>query len=106
VDKLATYAKRKGLTVSVGKCATLVFQRRGEAEGQPVLFEDAPILFVQQFRYLGVTFTSALNMVHVAEQTAASLFAGGGRCFSLLRHGDCMVRRMSCCLCSSNVPAA
>jgi Reverse transcriptase (RNA-dependent DNA polymerase) len=76
VDRLAMYAERKGLTVNVGKCATLVFQRRGEAEGQPVLFEGAPIPFVQQFRYLGVTFTSALNMVHAAEQCVASLFAG------------------------------
>ena len=76
VDKLAAYAQRKGLTVNVSKCAVLVFQRRGEAEGQPVLFEGAPIPFVQQFRYLGVTFTSALNMVHAAEQSVASLFAG------------------------------
>jgi hypothetical protein len=76
VDKLAAYAQRKGLTVNVSKCATLVFQRRGEAGGLPVFFEGAPVPYVQQFRYLGVMFTSALNMVHAAEQSVASLFAG------------------------------
>jgi hypothetical protein len=58
-----------------------------------MLFDGAPIPFVQQFRYLGVTCTSALNMVHVAEQCVASLFAG---CCSLLRHGDCRVCHMFC----------
>ena len=54
----------------------MVFQRRGVFQGEPVLFEGAPIPSVEQFRYLGVTFTPAMDMVQAAGQCAGSLMAG------------------------------
>jgi hypothetical protein len=72
------YAERKGLTVNIGKCATLVFQRRGEAEGQPMLFDGAPIPFVQQFRYLGADGNEVRRPEPCLRPTADPPQVGGG----------------------------
>ncbi len=72
MDRLHTYAVRKGMVVNVDKCATLVFSHRPYT-GPPVSYDGNPIADVSEFKYLGSLFTRTLHMEEAAKQCVSSM---------------------------------
>ena len=72
LDRLHTYAVRKGMVVNVDKCATLVFSYRPYT-GPPVSYDGHPIADVSEFKYLGTLLTRSLHMEEAARQCVSSM---------------------------------
>ena len=79
---LSEYAERKGLQVNAGKSCVMHW-RWGRLRGAAPKFEyrGGPLKEVQEFRYLGLVFTTACSMDHAAEQWAGPLMGGIKGCF-------------------------
>jgi hypothetical protein len=63
VDRLASYANKKGLIVNVQKCAVMVFKTpRMHSLHPQIKLYGQPIPNVQRFKFLGLCLTETMNM--------------------------------------------
>jgi hypothetical protein len=76
IDRLSGYAKHKGLTVNVGKCAAMVC-RTPQAQKTPsptVLFNGQAIPSVNSFKFLGLHVTKPLCMTAAAKRMKPAVY--------------------------------
>lgn len=72
--RLAEYADGKGLTVNVGKCKAVEFRScRAQPTGQVFLYKGQSIECLEEFKYLGMLFTSRACMRTAARQWSPAL---------------------------------
>jgi hypothetical protein len=75
---LSHYAKRKGLTVNVDKCAAMTFFAGKDTPELDVRYEGRRIPVVKEFKYLGIWFDERMNMRRAADRLCGSLYASLG----------------------------
>lgn len=93
LGRLEAYADRKGLTVNVGKCKALEFRSlRSQPSGQVFRYKGEVIESVEEFKYLGMVFTSRINMRAAARQWAPAMMGAMRQAYIIANRTG--VRRM------------
>jgi len=75
LDLLKSYVDSKGLVVNIEKCRVMCFNQGGIPVQVQLRYDGALIKQVEDFRYLGMVFTSDLDLRAAAEAWGPSLYA-------------------------------
>lgn len=77
LDHLLAYTRLKGLTVNACKSAVMIFNPGGTTrhDQQPVLYNDAPLPFVDEFKFLGLWINSRFSSHHIMNKLVPSVWA-------------------------------
>ncbi len=76
VDRLALYARRKGLVVNVRKCAVMAWPRQPNAQGtQSVHYSGQALPRVKEFKFLGMWLDEKFSMGHAADRQRGPVMA-------------------------------
>lgn len=82
---LAVYADRKGLTVNVGKCAAMCFNQGATPVRIHLEYKGLALPQVEEFRYLGMTFSAHLDLAKAAKLWGPAMFAARSKTIAAAR---------------------